>query len=144
MPVVTSYTEQELADYMRDILGDVAVTLEWTDTDDLGNYKEAIQETLQAYGISTIDQAIDVRKLRTIARREVWRAVMMATASNYRFGSDREQYFRQQFHEQAKAQFAIASTDASIYELEDARYNVQFIKINDLNDPFTYKILDDE
>ena len=134
MAAPTIYTEMDLAAYMKAILDEVALVIEWTEI--IGKYQEPINETLLSYDVPTIDLALDIKKLRTVARREIWRAVAMATASNYRFGSDREQYFRNQIWEQAHSEFLSASIDASIYELNDARFNVGIVPLIDEQDPY--------
>lgn len=147
MPVPTIYTEKSLADFMHDQLGEVAELVNGglvVGVSDAGSYKEAVNETLIVYGVSDIIYANDIKKLRALARREVWRKVMEATAGNYRFGSDREQYYRNEIYDHAEKQFARASDAAVSYDTDDARYNVKIIAIRDLTDPYVNYDLEDK
>jgi len=113
MAAPTSYTEQTLADFMLTCLQDVATQLGWTA---LADVQEAINETLLAYGVTTIAGATDIRKLRALARREVWHQVASATAGDYDFTADGATYNRSQVHAQALQEFQAASADAGAFE----------------------------
>lgn len=134
MPVPTSYTETGLADYMKSVLAETAEAINWITTP--GSYQEAVNETLIAYGVDDIAEATDIKKLRVIARREVWRAVADATVGNYRFGSDREIYHREQVHRQAVDRFAKASEAAARYVTDDDSTSAVVTEVVDLEDPY--------
>lgn len=105
MSVPTSYNESDLASYMHSVLGSVADVLSWTVP---SSYSEPINEALLAYGVNDVSLATDIRKLRTLARREVWRAVMQATAAHIDVQLDGESFDQSQVHEQARTQFQMA------------------------------------
>lgn len=86
MPAPTAYTEQELADYMHGVLGndEMARALNWSVDD--GDYEDAVDETLLAYGVddvATVTGRNNIRKLRAYARRELWRTVMQRTVGKH-------------------------------------------------------------
>lgn len=135
MPIPIAYTETELAQYMMDLIGDTSFAINWIDTD---KYKEAVNETVLAYGVTTIDQATEMQKLRTIARREVWKAVAGTSAGNYRFGSDREAYFRNQIYEHAISEYTRAAQDAAKYVTDDDSVRATNMIVLDAEDPYVY------
>jgi hypothetical protein len=134
----SSYTEETLATYAHTSLGAVADVLEWTVAD--GDYDEIVNEALLAYGaddIATISGTDNIRKLRVLMRREVWRKVMTETALDYRISTGGETLDRQQAHEHAKAMFEQAEGDAAEYG-DTARYSVGVDTIEHIHDPYQY------
>lgn len=113
MPVPTAYTEPELLQFMVDVLASVADILDWNVAS--SELKEALIETLIGYGITDIASATDLKKLRTLARMEAWRAVMQATAGDFNFQADGGTYSRAQVHAQAMNQFKLAESSALPY-----------------------------
>jgi len=132
MAAPMSYTESTLAEFMLECLKDVATALGWTGLSDV---QEAVNETLLAYGVSDIASATEIRKLRGLARREVWRQVRSATAGDYDFSADGGSYHRSQIHAQAKLEFALAESAASIYDAESAQA-VVIQAVEYANDPY--------
>lgn len=133
MAAPTSYTEATLKTYMNDVLGATATVLEWTIGN--GNYDEAVDETLLAYGVDAISEITgraNIRKLRVIAVREVWWAVLSEIAMDYTVRDERQTLERSQAYEQAKQNFAIASSNALRY---DDSYNVEGESVT-FNDPY--------
>lgn len=114
MAVPTAYTEDGLKTYMHAMLGAVATALSWDPV--AGDYDEAVIETLLAYGVAGIASATDMTKLRALARREVWRAVMAETAMDYDFAADGGRYDRSQMHEQAMGMWETESMAALVYD----------------------------
>lgn len=111
MTAPTTYTTQELAEYMHTVLGDVAAALGWSAPD---SYTEAINETLLTYGVSDIADATDIRKLRAIARVEAWKLAVGSLAARYDFGlADRQEFKRSQMLAGAKEALALAQADAA-------------------------------
>lgn len=145
MALPSAYTETELATYMHAILGPVAATLGWSVA--AGSYDEAINETLGAYGVDDIADVAtraNIVKLRTLARREVWRAVVQATASHYDVNADGSSRHRSQIQAQALVALERAEIDALPY---DAAYTVgvhpvHYGRYGDERDP--YEPPDDE
>jgi hypothetical protein len=136
MPIPLSYTETGLAQYMKDVLKDTAFAINWLDVP--GNYVEAVNDTILAYGVDTIAEATDMQRLRTIARREVWKAVASTSAGNYRFGSDREVYFRNQIYEHALSEYTRAAQEAAKFVTDDDSVRASNMIVVDDHDPYVY------
>ena len=133
MAVPSSYTSAELKTYMDTTLGAVATALGFT-TAAGGAYEEPVVEALLAYGADDIASATDVRKLRSLARVEVWRIVMNETTGDFNFAADGGRYDRVQLHENAAAQFKRAQIDALPY---DDGYAIEKGTIEVDYDPYT-------
>lgn len=116
MTVPTSYTEDTLQEYMHDVLGadEVASSMNWTPQQ--YSYLEAVYESLFVYGasdITTITGLTNIRKLRAIARTEVWRLVANRTAADYEIRIDGAgTYKRDQVHAHAVKMFELARKEA--------------------------------
>jgi hypothetical protein len=106
-----SYTELSLAEYMVTVTRSVTAALGWTSDDLL----EAVNDTLTAYGASTIGSATDIAKLRTLARVEAWRTVVDGTAADIDFAADGGDYKRSQMHKQALSALERAEVAALPY-----------------------------
>jgi hypothetical protein len=121
MAIPAGYTEATLKEYMHTVLGPVATTLGWTVAD--GDYDEAANEAVAAYGVDDVAAVAGreaIRALRAVARREVWRAVMGATASHYDLTTDGASRHRSQTHAQARAMFALADGECAALGVADA------------------------
>lgn len=137
MPVPVSYTEATLAEYMHNVLGAVADALGWSVAGD--SYAEAITETLLACDVADIAQlsgADDMRKLRAIARREVWRAVVHATTAHYDMSADGLSAHRSQINEQAHKMLVAAEIDAALYDDTAGGWRVSAEKVSHEDDPY--------
>lgn len=136
MAVPTSYTEDGLKAYMIAVLGAVAEVLGWSVVG--GQVDEPVIESLLAYGtddISTITGLDNIKKIRTLARREVWRAVMDETAADYDFTADGGSYSRAQIHKMAMENFMKAENEAAAF---DTTWAVQVHRVTHKNDPYRY------
>jgi len=138
MAAPTSYTETTLADFMKAAIGDLATTLGWTATPT--NYQEPVNETLLAYGvtdITTISGTANIRKLRAIARVQVWRQVVAAVAGDFDFEADDGKFSRSQVQEMARQALALAESDAAaVGGLEG--YEVGIDTVVHVHDPYRY------
>jgi hypothetical protein len=79
MAAPTSYSETSFKQYLLYAIGAVATSLGWTFS--TNQVAEALNETLLCYGeddIAAITGAANLLKLRTLGRREIWRAVCAA------------------------------------------------------------------
>lgn len=142
MPVPTSYTEATLADYMHAVLGPVGVALNYMPAT---AYREPITETLLTYGttdIATIAGAANLRKLRTLARVEVWRMVVGHVSGDFDFTADGATFSREQLHAMATANLKQAMADAEVYDEADAAfdssYRVGKDRVTYPQDPYVY------
>jgi hypothetical protein len=143
MAAPTVYTEKTLADFMQATLADLATTLGWTTTPD--DYQEAVNEALLTYGtsaISTITGTTNIRKLRAIARVQVWRQVVAAVAGDYDFEADGAKFDRSQVQEMARQALALAEVDAMAYGALDG-YEVGVDTVVNIHDPYRYVEDDD-
>lgn len=124
----------DLAGYMHRQLGTVADVLGWTVP---GSYEDTIDETLLAYGVDSIGDATDIRKLRTLARREVWRSVMQATASHIDVQLDGESLDQSQVHTHARQQFQIAADAVDTAGYDDLGTPAAYVaSVNYRHDPY--------
>lgn len=115
MAIPSSYTEQQLAQYMADLIGtDLGERLNWTVAG--GDFDEAVNAALLLYGvddISTISGRANIHKLRVAARVEVWRLVMQATAHYHAFTTELGgSHSLDQIHQQARDMFNDALSQA--------------------------------
>lgn len=121
---VTGYADEAaIANYMHDVLGadELATSLGWSVA--AGDYQDAVDETLLVLDItdpSTLTATADLRKLRAIARAEVWRSVMSRTAGDYdvRLEDDTDTK-RSQVHKHARAMFEAAKAEAVALGADD-------------------------
>ena len=139
MAYPAAYTEQSLAEYMHATLGAMATRLGWTvDTD---SYDEAVNEAVAAYGtddITGITGRDNLRKLRALARREVWRLVLQSLAAYYEFATDGQSFKPNQMSEQASKALAQAEADCLALGIDDDRYSVSIDSVIYPDDPFSY------
>jgi len=135
MAIPASYTETTIKYYLHDMLGAVATMLGWSP--DGADYDEAVDEAIASYGvddISAITGRDNVRKLRALARREVWRAVMQATTGHYDVTTDGASRNRSQMHVQAREQFDLA--DAACMSYGEDGYTISSVHISYTDDPY--------
>jgi hypothetical protein len=117
MAIPVSYTEATLQAYTHTLLGAVAATLGWTVA--LGSYTEPCNEAIAAYGVDDVTTILgrdNVRKIRALARREVWRAVAAQTASHYDVSADGASRQRSQIHAQALQELQRAELDCMEFD----------------------------
>lgn len=140
MAYPASYTETSLAEYMHATLGAMATRLGWTVDD--GDYTEAVNEAVAAYGtddISGITGRDELRKLRALARREVWRLVVQSLAAYYEFSTDGQSFKPNQMSAQAQAALAQAEADCvALGAGDDANYRVEIDSVIYPADPYVY------
>lgn len=129
MAAPTIYTESTLAAYMLTCLKDVATQMAWTTLTDV---QEAVNEALLAYGVTDVANASDIKKVRKLARREIWRQVCSATAGNFAFSADGASFSRQQIHEHAMQEFNAAFAEAAEYD----GFSIKVVKVDWTQDPF--------
>lgn len=137
MPVPTAYTETELAAYMHSKLGDVAGALGYSV--DIGDYDEAVVDTLLEYGVSDIANATNVKKLRALALVEAWKKALADLAIRHDFSADGGSYSRMQMHEMATKNLEAAKTSALTY---DDAYTVGRTRVVNITDP--YQVIPDK
>lgn len=133
MPVPTSYTEEELAQYMHAALGKTAEALNLTAP---ASYEEAVNDALLAYGQTDITQitgAAAIQKLRALARVAAWRFVIANFAALYDFSADGGSYSRSQLLANAKEALKMAEDAALPY---GENYAGKIVKVRHVDDPY--------
>lgn len=117
MAFPTAYTDTTLGQYMLNILGAVGDDLGWTTTD--SSVAEAINETLFAYetdDVTTITGLANLRKLRTLARREIWSAALAEVTGDYDVETPTSKMKRSQVEAAIRKNLAQANMDALPYD----------------------------
>jgi hypothetical protein len=138
MPVPTSYSESQFAAYLVTTLDTLEQVLNWDQGDP--RVREAVSDALLDYGVSDITEATDIRKLRALGRRAIWRAVANATAGFYAFTDvGQQQFSRQQIHDHATAMLKQSETEALEWSLS---YAASSSTISRSTDP--YLVIPDE
>jgi hypothetical protein len=141
MPIPTAYTEATLSAFMNSQLGKFPTAFGWTGV--VTDYQEAVNDTLLAYGVNDIAQALDIKKLRAIACVQAWKQVTRRLANQFAFTADGATYNRQQMHEMAIKELALAEAEAAVYGGMPG-YQVGVGSIEWKNDPYRYPLSDDE
>jgi hypothetical protein len=130
MPVPTSYSESQFAAYLVTTLDTLEQVLNWDQGDP--RVREAVADALLDYGVSDIADATDIRKLRALGRRAIWRAVANATAGFYAFTDvGQQQFSRQQIHDHAVAMLKQAEVESLEWSLSYAASSSTISRITD-------------
>ena len=139
MAAPTSYTEENLALFMRDgVLKDLSGVLGWTLVPD--DYQEAINEALlmmEVDSISKVSGRGNIRKLRAAARITAWQQVVSATAGDHDWSADSGRYNQSQVNEMARKNLEQAEVDGATFGLL-ANYQVVIDKVRHIHDPYQY------
>lgn len=130
MSIPTGYDETGCANLMLSYIDAVAGQMGWTG---LSNVQESVNETILAYGVTDIANCTDIRKVRTLARREIWRQVRAATSGSHDFEADGGKYSMSQIHAMACSEFDIASNDAVPF---DTQLGVKITAVTYNQDPY--------
>jgi hypothetical protein len=140
MPIPNSYTEKTLAEYMHLMLGKVAKALDLhLGPNDAGDYAEAVNDALLAYGtdtIATITGIDNLQKLRALARVAAWQYVINNFAALYDFSADGASYNRSQLLANAEKALAVA-IDGSLPYLPT--YQAKIVAVDHRDDPYRYR-----
>jgi hypothetical protein len=137
MSIPVTYTETTLAEYMHAELGKMAQVLGYgAPSLTPGDYQEQVNEVALELGISDMETAHDIRKVRALARREAWKKALNDLTSKYDFSSDGSSYSRSQMTEQAQASFERAEHDCMSLGLSGN--TVYMDSMTYRNDPYGY------
>lgn len=140
MAIPTSYTEATLAAYLNGQAGAVAGLLSWTVAGD--SYDELVADTLLTYGtddISTISGTGNIRALRALARRTLWRAVIPALAGFYDYSTpDGFSEHESQLQKQAVASLSLAESDCAALGVAGDAYAVEVTPVRYVDDPYVW------
>lgn len=98
MAVPTSYTEEQIKQFMLNTLEGVGPASEWNTND----FQEQLIDLLLDYEVNDIASATNIAKLRALARVHAWRKVVSATAGDFDFSADEAEYNRRVVFEHAR------------------------------------------
>ena len=114
MPIQTSMTEADVKQYMEDVLGDTAGKLGWSvGGDDFDEPTNEILYSLDEASFSFVTTQALVKKIRAVARVEVWRFAMFSTAHETIHSTGAPgtgQTSRSVIHQHCRAMFAQAKS----------------------------------
>lgn len=119
MAIPAGYTEETLAQYMYslitndDAVNEFATALRWSVAN--GSYQDAVDEAIAAYGvddITAISGRENIRRLRAVARVELWRSVVQRTVPSYQVSDGTTTTSRNQLYEHAKEMYDMALNEA--------------------------------
>ena len=108
MAAPSSYTEESLAQFMLDVLGEVANVL---GIDSTTNFDEEVSDSLLLYGVDDIADATDIRKLRACARYSAWRKAYSQFVTKFTFQTDQQRFERSDMGKAARTQLALVESD---------------------------------
>lgn len=132
MPVPTVYTEAIFRDYMVSVLGQMADILGWDNN--TSQVVEAGNDALLELGVSNIATVTNIRGLRALGRRAIWRAVVQATTGYYAFTDvGQQQFSRQQINEQARKALELAETECLEWS---PAYATSIVSVSRPHDPY--------
>lgn len=131
MSTPVSYSAASLALYLHGVLGPLADVLGWapaTEPDGPGSYAEIITDALLDAGWHDLDGADDVRKLRALSRRALWRAAVEALASHVDLTTPEGLSVRESGL-QAQALAALARAEAAAAAYDDLSAPVAYVDV---------------
>lgn len=134
------YSESQFADYLWSQLGQVGDVLGW----DAGSVPviEAVNDAMLDAEVATIGNAADIRELRALGRRAIWRAVVQATTGNYAFSQGDQTFNRQQVNAQAREMLKLAEAECQLLGAGIVGDIVTISRVTRPYDP--YSVLPDE
>lgn len=136
MAIPTSYTEESLAEYMHNLLGEFATVLNFSVP---LSYIEAVNDAIAKFGVDSVDEITgreNIMKLRAFARLAIWQTIAYRTAGHYSFSADGGNFNREQVFKHALENVALAESAVLQY---DPSYQIIKTKINFIHDPYTYQ-----
>lgn len=117
MPAPTLRTEQELADFMRATIKEIADDLGWLDTTPIsGDYNKPVHDVELTLGVSDIALSVEPsERIALEARVAIWLNVTEAYVRAYRLGGLSRDVHRNQLWDHAKAMLDEAQADLKSY-----------------------------
>lgn len=139
MPPPLVYSESIFADYLASVLDKLADALGWDASDP--RVQEAVTDALLEYGESTISAitgGTNIRRLRALGRRAIWRAVVQATAGDYTMTDNGQTLERAQMQAQALKALELAEYECIEFS---PTYVASVLAISRPHDP--YRVIPD-
>lgn len=113
MPAPTEYSENDLAEYMIEILADIATVLGWDgDTPQITRAVYAVQRAYPDDDLEDVSGATDMPLLEALARREALKAAATALAARVDIGSPAGDAKLAQQHAQCMRMLSLATFEA--------------------------------
>lgn len=112
MPVVSSYTEATLREFLATELGDMATLLGW----DAGHVQidAALVDATRLLGVTDVAEAPDAAKVERLAAVAVWRRAVKSLGARYTFATDNGlRYEREPLQKHAKDSLALVESLAA-------------------------------
>lgn len=139
MPPPTSYSEESLAEYIHQELGELPDRLGWSVA--ASSYTEVVNDILLALGVTDLTTwtgTSAIEQVRALARYRGWTQVVKALASKYQFATDFQTFQRQQMQAMALKSLALAERDCQDAGLEVSTWEVLVTSLVDPHDPYAY------
>ena len=133
MALPTSYTEVQLAAFMRSELAGAAEVLGWSNIEADGDYQEAVNDTLLAYPITSVSSATDVAKLRSLASVAIWRRAIRAIADKVDVEIGGQRVSASKLQSQFQVALNNAEDQAIIYAPDTASSSMPPVGVGTLN-----------
>jgi len=105
------YTDDDLIEFMWHELQAVAAAVD-LNRDCL---TEAVNDVLLDYGVTTLADAVDIKKVRAIARYYAWLAALKQVSADYQFSESGVSYARQQALDGLEKMVARVKREAGSY-----------------------------
>lgn len=134
MPAPTAYSESVFADYLTTVLGEFATLLGWSPGSPA--VQEALSDALLELGvpsIAAVTTPFQIRGLRALGRRAIWRAVVQATAGDYTVTDNNQTLEREQLQKQSLKALDLAATECLPW---DPNYAVGIVSVKRPADPY--------
>ena len=109
MAIPASYTEETLAAFMLATLKQLGAVLGLA----LGDFEEAVNETLLAYGVANIADATDVPRLRALAKVEAWKVAQAQAGSRIDWSEAGASFKQSQYRTAVKDGLELAIAEAT-------------------------------
>jgi hypothetical protein len=133
MTLPAAYNEATLAFYMVASLGAIAPTLGLLDE----AMYEAVNDVVQAYGVTDIAAATDIAKLRALAKVAALGVAQTTAATYYDFSADGGDHKRSQVMAQLATLLMNAETAAFAYT---PNYGLEIGTVHYVDDPYDWDI----
>lgn len=139
--IPVAYTELTLAQYMHSLLGKMAAVLSFAEPIEgsgPGVYQEAVNEVMLTLGVTDLETAPDIRKVRVLATREAWKLALDNLATAIDYSADGSRFDRSQLSLQAQAALNRAVSDCFGLGIGVENYTVELTNIDYQYDPYQY------
>lgn len=134
MPAPTVYSEPQFCAYLVSVLHEVGPILGWNPGSP--QVQEAKNDALLEFNIAdiaTVTTARDIRGLRALGRRAIWRGVVQAVATRYDFSDSDAKFTRSQVQVMALEALKLAESDCLEF---NPNYAATIVRVTRPHDPY--------